>query len=285
LAFAGARGGDALSFQTRNAVWVSDGGGAPRLMYVLPQSQGTAQITSLTWEPGSWQLLAVVANPGASGGAQSRLVLLSGDGAGSARELIDLPGAVIDGSFTWSPDGQQVAFLAKSSSTTSLCLLNVTSGRFRALSDVGGTADSLPVAEVAWRPGDGQIVFSAEEPGQNAVSLWGFGGTPAAKLYSADATAGPVSVFSGAPLRGPAVLSDGTVLGFARGKGGAIALEAVGQGTSPEVVAGTGLNHDRFAARWDLAHRQALIVAIGSSSDGSDHVQLWLARFTPEGTQ
>ncbi|HLG71101.1 MAG TPA: PEGA domain-containing protein [Chloroflexota bacterium] len=278
LAFAGARSVDALSFQTRNAVWMTDGSNPPSLLYVLPQDQTTAQFSSVSWAPQARLLLAVAANPGSTGGAQSRLLLLSPD-KGLERDIIDLPAAVVDGSFTWSPNGQQVAFVARSGSATSLCLLDLNTGQFRRLADVGGTSDPLPVAEIAWRP-DGQVVFSAEAPGQNAVGLWGFGGTPSAMLYAAAAAGGPVTALSKALLRGPQVLSDGTILGFGPAKGGGVALEELGPGGSAEFLDGTGLNQQRFAARWDVAHRQALLVAAASSGSG-DPPRLWRLQFVP----
>jgi WD40 repeat protein len=249
-------------------------------VFALSGDQALSQITDLSWAPGQHQLLAVASDQGGASGGRSRLVALSDSAA--PREVIALPAMVIPGSETWSPDGRQVAFLAKSGSATSLCLLNLADGGFRYLADTGGTTDPLPVAEVAWSADNSRTLFTAEEAGQNVAALWPFGGSPAAKLYATPPGGGPTHELSAA-LRSPVSLPDGTLLGFGRGKGGNVYLESLAEGRAPEPVSSTGLPRERFAARWDVARHQALLVTSGSASDGSERIEMWLVRFTHGG--
>ncbi len=272
----------ALSYATRNAVWLSDAdGGNRRLAFALAGDQSTSQITGLAWAPGSHRLLAIADDQGAGGGGRSRLIVISDDRP--PRQVVAMPATVIGGSETWSPDGRQVAFLAKSGSVTSSCLLTLEDGSFRYLADTGGTSDQLPVAEVAWAPDNSRVFFAAEEAGQSAVALWPFAGSPAARLYATAAAGGPISQFASAGLRSPIALGDGTLLGFARGKGGSVVLESLGPAGSSEPVTNLGLQRERFAARWDADRHQAVLVANGTSNDGSDRLETWLVRFTPGG--
>ena len=124
------------------------------------------------------------------------------------------------------------------------------------------------------------MFFAAEQGGQSAVTLWPFAGSPTAKLYATAVAGGPITQFSSVALRSPAALSDGTLVGFGRGKGGTVVLQTLDQSPSPESMSDTGLQRDRFAARWDAGRHQAVLVAGGSSSDGSDRVETWLVRFT-----
>jgi hypothetical protein len=282
LAFVDAQSSGTLTYAMRNAVWLSDPGDVDRrhLAFALSGDQAMSQITSLSWAPGTRQLL-VVAEDQAAGGRRSRLIVLSDDQP--PRQLIAIPATVIDGSETWSPDGRQVAFLAKAGSRTSLCLLDVDDGGFRYLADTGGTSDQLPVAEVTWAPDGSRVFFTAEEAGQSAVAVWPFAGSPAARLYATAAGGGPIRQFSPAGLRSPLALTDGTLLGFVRGKGGNVFLDAADQEGPPEPVAGIGLQREHFAARWDARRHQAVLVAGGSFDDGSDRLEMWLARFTPGG--
>jgi hypothetical protein len=48
-------------------------------------------------------------------------------------------------------------------------------------------------------------------------------------------------------------------------------------------VTNLGLQRERFAARWDADRHQAVLVANGTSNDGSDRLETWLVRFTPGG--
>ena len=134
-----------LAYATRNAVWLSDPDGGDRhLAFALSGDQTMSQISGLSWAPGRAPTAGVADDQGAGGGGRSRLIVISD--RPPPRQVIAIPAAVIGGSETWSADGRQVAFLAKSGSATSLCLLNIEDGRFRYLADTGGTADQLPVA-------------------------------------------------------------------------------------------------------------------------------------------
>jgi len=282
LAFVDAQGSATFSSATRNAVWLADPqSNDRRLLFALSGDQALSQLSDLSWAPGQHRLLAVATDQGTAGSGRSRLLVLSDSAA--PRQVIAVPAMVVPGSETWSSDGRQVAFLAKSGSATSLCLLNIADGSFRYLADTGGTSDQLPVAEVAWAPDDNQVFFTSEESGQNVAALWPFGGSPAAKLYATPRAGGPTHQVSAAQLRSPVGLADGTLLGFGRGKGGTVYLQSLAQGLAPVPVSSVGLQRERFAARWDVARQQALLVTSGSSSDGSERIEMWLVRFTPGG--
>ena len=92
---------------------------------------------------------------------------------GDPQPLVSLPDEVVAGSYSWSPDGGWVTFLATGSGHTSLCLVGVPNGDFRYLGDVnsGGLSHPLPVSPVSWAADGSELLYSAaasrlESPGR-----------------------------------------------------------------------------------------------------------------------
>ena len=71
-----------------------------------------------------------VSQPGIVHGVQA-------GGLTPARGLLSLPSEIIQDSYSWSPTGDFVAFLARAGQSTSLCLLGTQVGQFRYLAEGG----------------------------------------------------------------------------------------------------------------------------------------------------
>jgi hypothetical protein len=196
---------------------------------------------------------------------------------GRVRDFVQLPGEPVAGSWVWAAEGGSVAFLVHTAATTSLVSLDLSTGDLRYLDDL--STDTLPVsgaiAPAAWKP-TGELLYS---------------GPP--RTDGASAGTGPV-LYQVAPLRtdahrvgdvqpvwAPAVQSTGTVITLARAENDVLVLRPVDD--SGHVLAEQRLGIQvtgAFAARWDLVHRQLLIVR-GSPSGGID---VLLARFGGDDT-
>ncbi|HLG72486.1 MAG TPA: hypothetical protein VK009_18875 [Chloroflexota bacterium] len=276
------------SGQPPTELWLSavDGQGASR-RYALPQQNGTTgQLLDVAWSPDGGHLLLVARQAAPAGGQRTVLSWLAAD-QGDPQPLVSLPDDVVAGSYSWSPDGAWVTFLATGSGHTSLCLLGVPNGDFRYLGDVnsGGLSHPLPVSPVSWAADGSELLYSASASRQADVGGWLFAAGSATALYTVrPATPAPQLVPDGQG-QSPTWLPDGSLLTLARGKaGGPLLLRHLIAGSPPvdgpplPLTAGPA-----FAARWDPSHAQALIVVHGDGLDlASSNDQYWLARFRPE---
>jgi len=223
------------------------------------------RLLDASWSPQSDGVLAVSRRQ-IPGGTRFHLRFVGIDG--QVRDIAELPGEPVTGSWVWAPEGGSVAFLVHSS-TTSLVALDLTTGELRYLDDVG--ADALPssgaIAPAAWEP-SGDLLYAG----------------PASRYQSSGST-GPV-LFRVAPRRtdahrvadvqpvwGPIVRDDGIVLTLARGDNDLLVLRPLDQDGRVLAEQRLGVQvSGAFAARWDLVHQQLLIVR-GAPSGGVD-VQL-----------
>ena len=227
------------------------------------------RLLDASWSPRSDGVL-VLSRHQIAGGVGYQIRFAETDG--QVRDLVQLPGEPLAGSWVWAADGGSVAFLVHSAAASSLVSLDLSTGEFRYLDDL--STDALPVngaiAPAAWKP-SGELLYS---------------GPP--RTDGTSAGTGPV-LFQVAPLRNdshrvgdiqpvwaPAVQSTGTVITLARAENDVLVLRPIDD--SGHVLAEQRLGIDvagAFAARWDLVHRQILIVR-GSPSGGID---VLLARF------
>jgi hypothetical protein len=227
------------------------------------------RLLDVSWSPRSDGVL-VLSRRQVAGAVRYQLRFARTDG--QLRDVGELPVEPLAGSWVWASSGDSVAFLVHTVATTSLVTLDLSTGDLRYLDDL--TSDTLPVsgaiAPAAWKP-SGELLYS---------------GPPRADGTSAGA--GPV-LYQVAPLRtdahrvgdvqpvwAPAVQSTGTVITLARAENDGLVLRPID--TSGHVLAEQRLGIQvagAFAARWDLVHRQILIVR-GSPGGGID---VLLARF------
>ena len=95
-----------------------------------------------------------------TGGATRTAIHWLDVASGAEQDLALLPSEVAPDTYTWSPDGQTVAFVVHTASLAAVCTLSV-DGEFHYLGDLNH--DGLlgpPVAPVAWAP-DGRVVYGA----------------------------------------------------------------------------------------------------------------------------
>jgi hypothetical protein len=303
-------------------VWIAspDGSGAAR-RYVVPPPIGGERLVDVAWAPDETHLLIASRVPLTTGGSRTRLRWVGvapgparDDGApdgGDARDLVALPADVLPGSYRWNPAGDQVAFLARAAQTTSLCVLDVTDGRFRYVADVAqGTAPPL-FTPAAWSPDGARLAYTAPVPDRpsHAPISWLTGSKTAVDLFTDGPGIGP----HGAPARrrlgaasgGAAALgqwpgwrSDGSLVVLARPSGsGPLVVRSTHPGDGGDGGAARGAaseTHDLapltalpasitgYAATWDVAHAQALLAlrsTTGSGTGAAGRLDYWLVRF------
>lgn len=265
-------------------VWLAHHG-EPRgaRLYSLPASSDGESLVDLAWTPDGQGLLLVGRQPVAGKGVRTRLAWLSPT-TGEAKDLVTLPSEIIRGSYQWQPGGEWVAFLTRVERTVSLVLLNVKTADFRYLADLAwDTEVFLPIAPVAWSPDGGRLLYAAPVQERPGPSGWLFGGKPTPALFLAQ-LAHPVGQRLGDSTgQFPAWREDGQVLAFTQAKSNApLTLRAVepdGQGHDlgdiPLKVTGD------FAARWDVAHAQA-ILTVRNTTWGVSQPDTWLVQWRPE---
>jgi hypothetical protein len=204
--------------------------------------------------------------------------------AGAPRNLVDLPVAPLEGSWVWSVDGRNAAFLTRTSSPT-LATLDVSSGAIRAVADL--PAALLPAvgaaAPAVWTL-DGSLVFAAPLPQEPAAGV----PTPTAALGTSR-PAPAVRLQALAPGRtDPHVLGDSAVLPVAPAtglRGVLLALSRAADGTlllqtldtSGHLVAEQPLGIQLAGAlsvRWDLAHGELMFL----QSAGAGGIDLRILR-------
>jgi len=273
---------------TPRAVWTveTDGQHSERV-YTLPTSAPGENLTDASWSPDGRRLLVVSKLPLSGGTAQSRLFMLdisSKPGSRHAHDLITIPADLVVGSIRWSPDGTWVALMAQTERVTSLVLVNTASGAFRYLADLG-TRDTvaLPFTPVDWTPDGRSMVYAALDPEQSSNTGWLVSSKPLSALFTFDTDTRTIHRVGTTEARSPAWRNPDQLLGLSRPKGNRGLLlrsfDPDGNGhdqTTLAINAGS-----TFAARWDVAHAQA-IIATRDSTWGSATPTYWLVRFDHE---
>lgn len=281
LAPAASQPADTSGLQRLTTMWTSGAdGSALQRRYALPASAATARLDLLSWAPAGSHLLLVRSDPAASA---TRAQLLWLDLArGSMQQLVELPAAIVPGSFLWSPSGDRVAFLTQANALVSLCLLGISPPSFRYLTDLSRSdASPLPYPPLAWSGDSTQVVYAAPVP----APAHGLGdlllGSHTADALFRTAASGTQSVrlgsvFGGAPTWRP----DDSILALVPPAGGSsMQWEALDPTTGvvqtqASVVLPTS---GAMALRWDTEHRQALLAG---RSNGT--AEFWLLSFAAE---
>ncbi len=225
------------------------------------------RLLDVSWSPLADGVL-LLSERQVAGGRRFHLRLVGVGTEGQVRDMADLPGEPVAGSWAWAPNGQSVAFLV-GGSATALVALDTVTGELRYLSDL--RPDALPgqgaVAPATWTAA-GDVLYAAPMSG-------GFAARPNDTVpVLFDVGPGRVDAHRLGdiqPVWAPMMGTDGVVLTLARADNDALVLR-------PVDLRGRALAEQRlgvavpgaFAARWDLAHRQLLIVrgAPGRGVDG-----------------
>lgn len=289
----GVPGGEPLAGELWIAAAEGDGPGVRRL--TLPPSTAAERLIDLAWAPDGRHLLVAAQLRPQGGGVRTRLLWLDADADAAPAELVALPSEVVPGSWTWRPDGGQVAFVARADGRLALCLLGTApAGRpgapplFRYLGDLPGTQPPH-AAPVAWAPAaDGQpgrVLYAAPAPVAAGTSA----ATRPPVLY-ADGLDGqpPVRLGEGSAAW-PAWRADGRAVAIARGKKDAVVLRVI----DPVADGGAGLASDLATlpigwgggegpeVRWDIERGRALLLR--PAGWGGEVDQLWLLDWRDEG--
>jgi len=271
-------------------LWIAaaDGAAPGVRRLALPPSTATERLVDLAWAPDGRQLLVAAQLRPQGGGVRTRLLRIDADGHGPPVELVALPSDVVAGSWTWRPDGGQVAFVARAEGRLALCLLATgpadrpgAAPLFRYLADLPAGQPPF-AAPVTWAPATadapGRVIYAAPAP-----ATPGAASGPRSTVLFADDLAGRQPTRLGDGAAGwPTWRGDGQVLAIAKGKKDAVVLRAV----DLPAAAGVGLTTDLAAlalgwgggegpgVRWDSERGRALLLRPGGWGDGAG--ELWL---------
>jgi len=266
-------------------VWISARrGGEISRAWVLPTSRRNEALVDVSWGPDSQDLLLVSRQQGAVGGTRSHFLWLTA-GQTEPTEILVLPGDIVPGSYVWAPDSSRVGFLVRNQQATSLCLLGTTDGDFRYLGDVRRTESaSLPFSPIDWSPDGSSFVYAALAATQPSNGWWTFGDATRTALFLGTLSSPQPKSLGKAQGQSPAWRSDRGVVALAHtqanrpldvelmdAQGGVSSLSSLPLGP------GSG-----YAARWDLAHTQALIAIRSSANASGPRTDYWLVRFRKE---
>jgi hypothetical protein len=283
IAYLARRQGPGLGGDGRlDEVWIakSDGELGTR-RYALPPGVADERLLDLSWAPAGDHLLVVRRQQLAGGGFRTRLLWLDAAG-GATRELVSLPSEVVPGSYSWSPSGERVAFLAQAGPQTALCLVAIDGREFRYLHDLGQADPSpLPFPPLGWSPDGSRLLYAAPTQDRPNQGGWLWGPRSVTGLFEAAVDRPHVQRLGAAEGQSPAWRADGTIVALARPKlTGPLTLREVGAngevralGELPFKAAST------YAARWDVAHAQAIVAVRGSSNSGATRPDYWLVRY------
>lgn len=251
-----------------------------------PSLTAGEQVADLAWAPDAHHVLVVARRQDAEG-IRSRFLWLDTDD-GASTELAAMPTDVVAQSYSWSPTGHQVAFLTRTGSLTSLCVLIV--DRLASviyLADVGRDDTApLPFPPVAWSPSSDQLLYAAPADSAPGPRGWLFGAKPLPALFQVSMVhpfGRRLGRFEG---QAPVWRGDGSMLVVVSGRDNSLDIhELMPDGDASSV--GTILVgiQGAFAIRWDPRHARAILVARDATPGKPMSRQIWLLDFGTEATR
>jgi len=254
----------------QDALWVGSAGAPAQVRYSPGADTADKKLSDVTWtSDGGHLVLAVQVRT--AGHHWTELLSIASDG--SSQQLARFPSDVVAGSFRWSPKGNELAFLARSDSTTSLCLIAVPKGTLRYLADLkpSDSGSPLPVAPISWSP-QGEPVYSAVAASTGGSGGWLLGATgPGSALFLLPPQ-GLSRQAGGAGAQFPVWLDDRTVLAVRRpASDKPLVLDSVDalSGHSQSVGQLDAPSGADYAVRWDAAHARAIVAVRRSSTVGT----------------
>ncbi|MCC6177458.1 MAG: PEGA domain-containing protein [Chloroflexi bacterium] len=253
--------------------------------YVLTTEMRDERLVDLSWAPDGQHLFLVTRYQLVGGGYRTRLLWLD-TAHGAVDKIANIPSEVVPGSYSWSPTGEHVSFLAQSGQTTSLCLVRTDGSELRYLTDLYQD-DSNPLAfpPVAWSSDGSRMLYAAPTQNQGANQsgwLWGVQSAPA--LFEVRVSRPQEQRVGTAEGQSPSWREDGSIVMLARPKlGGPLALRSVEADGSIRDLGDLPFKAGpTYAARWDVAHAQAIVAVRGAASTGANKPEYWLVRYRPE---
>src|SRR5262249_17320658 len=135
----------------------------------------------------------------------------------------------------------------------------------------------LPFAPIAWSADGSRLVYAAPIQDPAVPPLWPFGPKPPPALFTVPADAAVGERLGSATGQSPAWRGDGTIVALARPSGsGPLVVRVVdpageSRDQSPLLLEAAST----FAARWDLAHAQAIVAVRSTSGFGASQTDYW----------
>lgn len=253
--------------------------------YVLTTQMRDERLVDLSWAPDGQHLFLVTRYQLVGGGYRTRLLWLDA-ARGEIEKLANIPSEVVPGSYSWSPTGEHVSFLAQSGQTTSLCLVRTDGSELRYLTDLYQD-DSSPLTfpPVSWSSDGSRMLYAAPTQNQGAnQSGWLWGAQSAPALFEVRVSRPQEQRVGTAEGQSPSWREDGSIVMLARPKlGGPLALRSVEADGSIRDLGDLPFKAGpTYAARWDVAHAQAIVAVRGAASTGANKPEYWLVRYRPE---
>lgn len=278
-------GTDRLGAPVRlDQLWISRRPGDPGRRQDMRTAPGE-HLVDLSWAPDGQRLLVVSAKQLVTGGSNTRLRLAT-PADGHVRDLLSLPSALVPGSEAWSPTGDEVGFLVKTAAHVVLCLLDLRDGTLRSLATLSTDA-APPIAPLAWSADGTRLLYSAPVQAASTLGGWLFGARPQPALFAVDPRYPLGHQLGSAHGAFPVWRDDGSILALGQRSGGrSLALRLIDPDGQSHDLSALPLPSDAdIAARWDVAHRQAIITIPDSNNLGATRLRYWLVRFQEGGGQ
>jgi dipeptidyl aminopeptidase/acylaminoacyl peptidase len=267
-------------------VWIAAAeGDRGTRVYVLTTEMRDERLTDLSWAPDGRHLFLVTRYQLAGGGYRTRLLWL--DAATRQVDMIaNVPSEVVPGSYGWSPTGEHVALLARSGQTTSLCLIRTDGTEIRYLTDLYQD-DSSPLAfpPVAWSSDGSRMLYAAPpQSPTNTQSGWLWGAQSSPALFEVRVSRPQEQRVGAVEGQSPTWRDDASIAMLARPKfGGPLVLRSAAPDGNVHDLSELPLRAGpTYAARWDVAHAQAIIAVRSAASTGANRPEYWLVRYRPE---
>jgi hypothetical protein len=270
-----------------SVVWLADtdGGAAPasRLVGWRAPLEAGERLVDVSWSPRTDRVLAVATEPLAGGGGRSRGWLVQANGQ-AAQSVLNIPSQVVQGTASWSPDGQHVVFVAHAGAVNALCVLGV-DGSFRYVADLDpSSGPPLGYPLVSWSPDAQRMLFVAPHQHPPGVAFDWLTPDTRHALYVASLDQPTPVGLSDTLVDQVTWRDDGQLLGLWRTAPDAplrIRLMNESGGDAQDLLEVPFQPGATYAAAWDLV-RGNLLVASRTSAGGTDY---WLARLAADASR